>query len=185
MNSIVIFWTVFAVLLFILLLSTIKYNMLSDESILAQKKSYSYARTQLAWWTLIILSSYISILIIKYPHTLPDLSPNLLVLLGISSATLATARIADINDEKNPVIPIPSFNRNQTSESFLFDILSDKTGVSINRLQAVIFNFVIGCWFIYQVLENLSLPEITSQNLVLLSISAGTYAGLKLSENKL
>jgi uncharacterized protein YneF (UPF0154 family) len=61
-------------------------------------------------------------------------------------------------------------------------------------LQTVIFNLVIGLWFIHQMLNNLAtvppldlnsiLPVIEPNNLILLGLSSGTYAAMKTTENK-
>jgi len=79
----------------------------------------------------------------------------------------------------------------------LLDILSDETGVSLHRLQCLIFNLVIGGWMVYKIFLNMALlavnskfgidniiPDVMPNNLVLLGISAGTYIALKSNENK-
>ena len=93
--------------------------------------------------------------------------------------------------------------------------VSDENGISIHRFQAVVFNIVIGFWFVQQFLCNLHgfhqcnpcadcgfphcldcvldvtkkginslIPDISPNNLVLIGLSAGTYAALKTTENK-
>ena len=65
--------------------------------------------------------------------------------------------------------------------------------MSIHRLQAVLFNIAIGFWFIkrsivivnHPELSNCFIdPDISMNNLILMGLSAGTYAALKTSENK-
>jgi hypothetical protein len=89
-------------------------------------------------------------------------------------------------------------SRNKAGQNFILDILSDSTGISVHRLQAVVFNFVFGLWFLYEVFihikgigpsstqdaVNLVMPRFETYNLVLLGLSAGTYAALKTTENK-
>ncbi|MFM9568682.1 hypothetical protein, partial [Streptomyces turgidiscabies] len=83
----------------------------------ANPKPYSYGRTQLAWWTLIILSSFIAIFIVK--GNLPVLDNSLIILLGISSATTAAAGLIDSSDQKNQ--PPANLIQNQVSEGFFLD----------------------------------------------------------------
>jgi len=183
------YWLVFAVLTALVLFFNHKYGMLRDDSTLKTNKTYSYARTQLAWWTVIVLSGYVSI-ILSY-NLIPDLSNGVLYLLGISSATSIAARISDISDKDR--INSDDNLQNAESKNFMIDILSDKNGVSIHRLQAVLFNLAIGFWFIRTTLLNMShpdliksyiTPDISMNNLILMGLSAGTYAAMKTSENK-
>jgi len=108
---------------------------------------------------------------------LPILDSSTLILLGIGSVTTAVARLMDISDTQNynaaiaaatgtnattgttaPVVVTSNtavgtpaaLSKDMPSQGFLLDILSDKTGVSIHRLQAVMFNLVFGVWFMFQ-----------------------------------
>ena len=67
--------------------------------------------------------------------------------------------------------------------------------MSIHRLQAVLFNLIIGIWVIYYVITHLSIcsnnscidaiiPVIDQNKLLLLGVSASTYVGIKTAENK-
>lgn len=174
------------ILLFLVVLFDLKYSMLRDES--SDKiKSYSYARVQLAWWSVIILSSFITILFSK--GVMPELCQQVLILLGISTATTAAARIMDVSDSANPQ-KSQSLIQNQPGKGFFLDILSDANGVSVHRFQAVILNIAIGGWFFMKVFSNLSndangiMPGISDSVLILLGISSGTYAAIKATENK-
>jgi hypothetical protein len=187
-----IFAITFISLSFIIYWLNAKYNLLKDKSSIIQKP-YSYSRVQLTWWTLIIISSFISIFISK--GNLPILDNSLIILLGISSATTATAGIIDVADQSKQNVTLI---QNMQSEGFFLDILSDANGVSIHRLQAVLFNLVIGIWVIYSVLIgmktctpsvaanciNTIIPVIDANKLLLLGVSATTYAAIKTNENK-
>lgn len=201
------FWLVFVLFLFIIIYCDKKYNLLRDNST-NSVKSYSFSRVQLAWWTLIVISSFVSVLILK--HAIPTFDISTLYLLGISTATTAAATVIDLSDQKNAVANNGILIQNETGENFFLDILSDKNGVSIHRLQTVIFNLIFGVWFIISVVHNLNLenvtgnwadcsefatdsfcsyvnsilPKISSNNLILLGLSSGTYAALKATENK-
>jgi len=186
MKEQIIYGTVFLILLIIFLYFDFKNDLLKDSST-AIKKPYSYSRVQLAWWTLIILSSFISIVIVK--NKIPELDPSTLILIGISSATIATGRLIDVSDQKDLTI-----NRYQNNgrKGLLLDIISDQSGASIHRLQTVLFNLTFGIWMIITVLNNLNdcsidvskiIPIIQNNNLILLGLSSATYAALKIPEN--
>lgn len=186
MKEQIIYGTVFLILLIIFLYFDFKNDLLKDSST-AIKKPYSYSRVQLAWWTLIILSSFISIVIVK--NKIPELDQSTLILIGISSATIATGRLIDVSDQKDLTI-----NRYQNNErkGLLLDIISDQSGASIHRLQTVLFNLTFGIWMIITVLNNLNdfsidvskiIPIIQNNNLILLGLSSATYAALKIPEN--
>lgn len=189
-----IYFLVLAILLVVVILLQKLYSFISDAST-AMPKPYSFARVQLVWWTFIVFASFISIVILS--GQIPTFDTSTLILLGIGSLTTASARIIDISDKQNP--PASGIvSVNQQSEGFLLDILSDNNGISIHRLQAFIFNFVFGLWFIYKSYKgipqatvstsadiiNSIIPIITNNNLILLGLSAGTYVALKTTENK-
>lgn len=187
MSFTLVFWIVFAALLLIIIFSDRKYNMLRDNST-AVPPPYSWSRVQLAWWTVIVLASFIAIFL-KREGDIPDLSPSTLILLGISGATTAMARAIDVSDQANPLI---LRHQDTGGSSFFFDIISDQNGPSIHRFQTIVFNFVFGAWFINKVLHNFSetgdidaiMPVITDNNLMLLGLSSATYAAVKTMENK-
>lgn len=187
MSSQLLFWAVLIVLLFAVIMFDIKYSMLRDMST-AKKKSYSFARVQFAWWSVIILASFVAIMLTR--GIIPTLAESTLILLGISSVTTGAARLIDLSDKGNDKI---SMSQDEEGENFFLDILSDENGVSIHRFQTVVFNLAFGAWFVITVLERLNdqafdvnhiIPEITGNNLILLGLSATAYAGLKATENK-
>jgi hypothetical protein len=180
------FWSVIVLLTLLVILCDRKYAMLRDIS-KAKPKPFSWSRVQLAWWTVIVLSSFIATLIAH--QQAPNLNQSTLVLLGISAATIAAGSIIDNSEINNPAIPLRG--QDEPGVNFFLDILSDVTGVSIYRFQTVIFNFVFGVWFINYVLSHISaspvndiMPEIGNNNLILLGLSSATYAALKTTENK-
>jgi hypothetical protein len=161
--------------------------MLRDMSTATKHQPYSWSRVQLAWWSVIILSCFITIIIMK--GTAPTLDISTVILLGISAATTATAKAIDISDADR-------YDRlrhqDDFGKNFFLDILSDATGVSVHRFQTVVFNCVFGIWFISAFLHNLSnseslnaiIPPIANNNLILLGLSSATYAALKVTENQ-
>lgn len=197
MNAVVCFWIIFAVILFAMILLEVRYHFLKDvgrppattpanAADVKKYATYSWSRVQLAWWTLIIMTAFATILLMD--RQAPDLATSTLILIGISSATIATARTIDVSDQDKLKVLAP-----QDSQGLIIDILSDQTGVSIPRFQNVVFNLIFGIWFIGEVLTNLVqmpggginaiMPIITTNNLILLGLSSATYAALKTTEN--
>jgi len=145
------------------------------------KAPYSLARTQLAFWTVIIFSSFVYLLF-RYHFTIPGLNHVNLILLGIALGTTATGKIIDDSQKQNS----PNLNQDYPSEGFLRDILSDKNGVSIHRLQNVLWTLIVGVIYIQFVATQSSLPDetvLTDNLLMLMGISTGAYVGLKTMEN--
>lgn len=140
------------------------------------QKPYSLSRTQLAWWSIIILTSFIFLICVT--GELYTITGSAVILLGISAATSAAGKIIDNSDK------IAERHVDHPSEGFFIDLLSDAGGVGIHRFQSVAFNIVIGLYFLYEVVVNLHMPEIDSSLLTLMGISSGTYALLKANENK-
>jgi hypothetical protein len=193
MNPHFYFSLVFLLLLFLIILFDRKYFMLRDVST-AATRPYSYSRVQLAWWTIIILTSLISVIL--RTNAIPTFDSSTIILLGMSAATTASAAFVDISDRTKFD---GACHQNVKGENFFLDILSDQSGVSIHRFQTVVINITFGCWFIYAVLHNLPeagkpvtditiinhiIPVIENNNLILLGVSAGAYAALKTTENK-
>jgi len=199
------FWALFAILTASVVVCDRKFNMLRDLS-KASPRPYSWSRVQLAWWSVIILTAFTSI-IIQTGHA-PNLHHSTLVLLGISAATTAVARVIDLGDQQNALI---FRHQDIRTSNFFLDILSDQNGISIQRFQAVLFNTIFGIWFISSVLGNLGdpsfcladfvkgdpnlancllhttdflIPIVSDNNLILLGLSSATYAALKITENR-
>lgn len=179
------FWIILIFLFLTIAIFDKKYFMLRDTSKAPGHQPYSWARVQLAWWTVIVLSSFIAIL--WHMDVAPTLNSSTVILLGISAATTATARVIDISDETN----LLTRHQDDFGKNFFLDILSDQTGVSVSRFQTVAFNLVFGIWFISTVLKCLNngnadniMPTITDNNLILLGLSTATYAAMKTTENK-
>ncbi len=188
MSPPIIFWTVLVVFLTLVIVLDKIYFMLRDVST-ELPRPYSFARTQLTWWTIIVLTSFISILLVK--KEVATLLESTLILLGMSSGTTVAARVIDVGDSANP--NTVRHQDSSKSQGFLLDILSDESGVSIHRLQTIVLTITFGIWFLVQVAANLSdpsvsangvIPDITTNNLILLGLSSGTYVGLKVSENR-
>jgi hypothetical protein len=166
-----------------------KYSMLRDNT-MSPRKTYSFSRVQMAWWSVILFASFISV--IFHSGNIPVFTGNILILMGITSGTTAAARIIDQPGGNHPQSSDCGRYRDEPSKGFIPDILSDGNSASIHRFQAVGFNALLGVWFLVKVLHNLGdlpvsaqsiIPDIDSNNLILLGLSSGAYAALKTIEN--
>ena len=211
-KSCIIYWLVFAVMFVIIYLCNKYFDLLKDISDAAHKP-YSYSRVQLAFWTIIVFSGFISVYLMT--GRIPTFDTSTLILLGISAGTTVTASVIDTSDQSKN-IPL---SQDSNGKNLILDILSDNNGISIHRLQTVLFNLVIGAWFIQHtnielgnlctellkcagvpdvhacqlpildkfvpdLVANKIMPVMSDNNLILLGVSAGTYAALKTNENK-
>lgn len=188
-SYILVLLILFLIFYFLAKKSEILRDSISDETSFkeeAQKNNiknprapFSLSRTQFAFWTIIIVSSFFY-LVISNGFKVPAIDNVNLILLGISMGTSALASTIDSSQQKN------ARHQNQPSGGFLADILSDSQGVSIHRFQNVIWTLVVGIIYVVYVSSNKLLPgpeTITQQLLVLMGISSGTYLGLKIPEN--
>ena len=134
------------------------------------RRPFSLARTQLAFWTVIIVTGYLFIwVILGNPN---PLNQTALVLMGVSAVTGLLATSVDANAIKA---------HGQPTRGFVQDILSDASGVSIYRLQMVAWTLALGFVFAYGIWDDLAMPTFEPVQLGLLGLSNGTYVGLKLS----
>ncbi|MBT1690484.1 hypothetical protein [Dawidia soli] len=147
--------------------------------------SYSFGKTQMAFWTFIVVSSFIYIW--AYTTDLNSINTTALILLGISSTTLAAASAVSKQKEIAAAgngTAGELVESRLTTGSFFKDILSDAYGININRFQVFIFNVVFGVAFIRSVIFDYSMPLFDETQLLLLGISNGTYVFLKTTESK-
>jgi hypothetical protein len=156
---------------------------------------YSFSKSQFAFWTLLILSAFIYIW--AFTGDTGSINNTALILLGITSITITAGNMItkqhsdsenklpeNTNDPANDSnYRVRLLSKNRTSQ-FLEDILSDEDGISIHRLQAVVFNLIFGIAFIRSVIIDYSMPEFTQTQLILLGLSNGTYAFMKTKEGK-
>jgi hypothetical protein len=90
---------------------------------------------------------------------------------------MATGKVIE-NDQKTKTEIDPKAR----SDGFFHDILSDRSSINIQRLQNVLFNILFGLIFIQKTVSSNLLPDFDNNILLMMGISAGTYAGLKATE---
>jgi hypothetical protein len=162
---------VMTIILIIILAVALKNNILKDDNNLY----YSLARTQMLYWTILFGIAYLYIC--KQTGTLPDIPGSILAIMGISAATTAASKV--IENKHKDATPIDPTAK---SEGFFMDILSDGSSINIQRFQNVAFNFLFGVIFVQKALSTNLMPDFDNNVLLLLGISSGTYATLKITE---
>jgi hypothetical protein len=151
--------------------------------------SFSYSRSQLFWWTIIVITCF-AIDMAMTGASNGIMNSTAFTLLGISAGTTVAGRVIDNSQSSDPSV---AMHQDSKSQGFWMDILSDQNGVSIHRFQAVLFNIGFGLAFISQFISNIpshitlgvAVPfaDFDSTTLGLIGLSAGTYATLKFNEN--
>jgi hypothetical protein len=159
-----------------------KFQLLRDTSS-ANKKPYSLSRVQLAWWMGFVLCAFVAIVFDTKNQdlALPTFTNGILIILGISTGTTAAAAFTDVSDQTNTQ---NTRHQDLDGTNLILDILSDKDGASVHRLQTVLFNLIFAVWFFIKVWKYKTIPDLDPNALVLLGLSSGTYAVLKTNENK-
>ncbi|GAB3930044.1 hypothetical protein GCM10028827_24890 [Mucilaginibacter myungsuensis] len=171
-------------------------KLAAAEKIKNPRPSFSLGRAQLAFWTVIIISSFIYLFLKNsgvigagpfVGFKIPKLDAVNLGLLGIAVGTTLISKTIDNGQKDTQGQAVPQ--QDYPSAGFLTDIISDEKGVSIHRLQNVIWTVVVGGIYISYVglQDTIALPDdkiITTELLSLMGLSTGAYLGLKLNENK-
>ena len=171
-----IFLGLFALVLYLVWLmceksELIKTTLPNDNTV------FSLSKSQMVLWTVIVAGSYVYLWLVTADQ--PTIDGSILILLGISVGTTTISRKIDtsnfsrVTDPQNLVLK---------SKGFLYDILSDDSGISAHRLQNVLFTVVMACVFISSVVTHLEMPQFDSTLLALMGISSAGYLSLKPSE---
>ena len=149
------------------------------QSLLPTERTYSLSRTQVAVWTLVVIYAYLFIWFITGEYN-TEIPRTILVILGISAGTYATAAAVDKNKEDDPVNPTTVAR----TEGFFRDLLTDSGGAGLHRVQFGLWSVVLMIVFAVTVYETLAMPDFNTGLLGLMGISSAAYAGLKIPEKK-
>lgn len=160
----------------------------------SEHRPFSLGRSQMAWWTLVVLLSAAVI----FWRTGDAWSINLtaLTLMGIGGATLLgsvsqgpPSRLTKLMDDYRaalaksppPTSDIDLLKAQLKSKNWLQDVLSEygDDATAVHRLQNVLFTVVFGAVFVWLACSEGSMPELPAAILGLLGISGGVYVGYK------
>ncbi len=156
-------------------------------------RPYSLAKSQLAFWTVVIISTYLFIFIAKPAGVVNVLNTTALERLGISMGTSALAGVTGAPAAPAPRAPVPFSTRpiqaqapapapSQAHQNYIDDILSDNQGMNIHRLQMALWTLVFGGVFVCLCYQNQDFPSFDQQVFVLMGISSGTYVWFRRTE---
>jgi hypothetical protein len=190
------------VLFLILIVLAANTNLLKNPPTPSSPACYSLAKTQLAFWNFVVAAMALYIWTIT--GDCPYLSQTALILIGISTITIAGSKFVDkIHSPDNinpPYLETAKLKANSTNQlpvidppkvkipfvsqayTFIMDILSDSNGLSVNRVQMVLWSIIIFIFLLQAVVKNLIFPELPDSLLILTGISNGTYVLLKTQE---
>ncbi|WP_394747125.1 hypothetical protein [Spongiimicrobium salis] len=176
-------WIIPLLVIILGVLLSAKTDILKDSCDNCDERPYSFSKTQLMWWSMIILSCF-SIAFGVQPDNIPEPSTAMLVLLGISIGTTAAGQMIDSSDKNNPQVLRRFQEEGKKGRGFLQNLLRDKNGVSISRFQALFFNLIFGIIFIIQFFpEATTFPDFDTMALGLMGISSSAFVGIKINEN--
>jgi len=162
------------------LLLGIHSNLLRDTSA-AARRPFSFARVQLLWWVLIIAFCFLH----QYglPLELPVPNETCLVLLGIGVGTTTVAQVLDGRQRQVGDRHGIQVTQDMEGQGFFNDILSDDNGVSVHRLQALVFNVIYGAAFFTHFVREQTFDTYGTVQYAVLGLSSAGYLGLKALEN--
>jgi len=166
----------------ILVVPTIDPNNTSPQ-ILEKDIPYSLGRFQLAWWTYLVIVSFIYIWMST--DELGNLPSSIALLIGVVGGTSVVSKISEalkINGAGAVPITLQQFNTQYKSKHFLYDLVTDENGLSASRFQFFFFTVFFGLFLAWQVIYNLQFPVFSDGILMLMGISSTTYAGVKFNE---
>ncbi len=171
-------WTLVAGLVFVFggffLLAKMSGALLDDHGY------FSLGRAQMTFWGLLVFAAICSLWFITW--TLEPIPDAILSLLGISVLTgLGSVAIESGKSSGTSGAKSRSGKRRGVSH-FFTDITNDGTGMSIHRLQAVVWTLFLGFVFVRSVATMISMPSFDNSLLILMGISSGAYLGFKFPE---
>jgi hypothetical protein len=159
-----------------------------------EHRPFSLGRSQMAWWTLVVLLS--AAVIFWRTGDVWSINLSALTLMGIGGATLVGSvaqgppgRLTKLMDDyrtalaKSPpaTSDIDILKAQLKSKNWLQDVLSEygDDATAVHRLQNVLFTVVFGAVFVWLACSEGSMPELPAAILGLLGISGGVYVGYK------
>jgi hypothetical protein len=180
----IVFWIL--ILFYLVLISFFVYLCHSTglirepDKVNANPGPYSLSQSQLAFWTVIILGGFVYLIILT--GLTDSLNDTALLLLGISGGTTGAASFIDYF-KKQSTTKANQPVHHKKHRSFIFDILSDGVNISVQRTQTVMWNLVLGAYFLWHVVTSKSMPVFSNTLLLLAGVSSLLYLGSKGPEN--
>ena len=141
------------------------------------QNAFSLSRVQMAFWGVVVLSCFVGVAVAC--HSLEHIPAQTLVLLGISAATGLSSVIMDGGPNAKPT---PKSTDPKVIPAFFEDICVSDKSAGFHRVQMVLWTLVLGAFFVWNVMQVISMPEFSNTLLILMGITNGTYLGFKTQE---
>jgi hypothetical protein len=140
--------------------------------------TYSLGRTQMAIWLVLTVAAFIFLWLTLgfYVHVITS---AVLVLLGINGVTGLAAIAMDKPKPANPAQQAPAA---PVSQGFIEDLICDSEGAKLQRLQMVVWTFILGAIFVWNAVRNFVFADFDTNLLLLMGIASTTYLGFKTQE---
>ncbi len=160
----------------------------------AKTRAYSLARTQMLLWTIVVAMSMVWIWFVTNNYEV--ISLNVLALMGVSTVTFLTGTTLDANKkaqaEEAESKAAPGVHDDETKQAlttprthgFWMDLLSDRNGPTVARVQMAIFTAILMIMFIVETATALVMPEFSPYLIGLMGLSSATYVSFKFPEKK-
>jgi len=140
-----------------------------------RERPFSIGRFQLAFWSVLVPEAYFFVWLLS--NNLDTITESVLALVGIGSATALGGTLIDSDATDGAATA-------RCSKGFLTDLLSDASGISIQRFQVFTWTLILGLIFCVSVYKTLEMPQFSPTLLALMGISSGTYLAFKFPEKK-
>lgn len=180
------FWIMLCMIGFVICLFILLIRQSSLLQVGPDGSQYSLAYTQIAFWTLIVLISYIYLWLATQNYN--SLTASALIIMGISAATTSGSRLISKRRYQSGLASRPKDGDNamlsenvyiRDTRGFMNDLFCDDNGSSISRWQMVLWTGIMGLVFLWVVVREKKMPEFGDYQLMLLGISSGAYLLLK------
>lgn len=139
--------------------------------------TYSLGRTQMAIWLGLSIAGFI-FLWLTLGFYLHVITTAILVLLGINGATGLAAIVIDNPPGSGSASSVTS----DKSRGFFQDIMSDKDGPKLQRIQVLVWTLILAIIFIWNVFWNFVFVDFDTNLLLLMGIANAMYLGFKTQE---
>lgn len=139
-----------------------------------QPGTYSLARVQMAFWTVLILGGYAFLLGVC--GSVDSLNASILSLMGIGAGTALGAAAVEAQHDGHAEAATAK------SQGFWRDIFHGGTSGALHRIQLIAWTGIVGLVFLRSVIAELEFPDLDATLLALMGISSGTYLGFKIPE---
>jgi hypothetical protein len=176
-------------------------DQLDELQLRSENPAFSLARVQMAVWTMLVFYAYLYIWFLTgdYKATIPA---SIVGLMGISLGTLGVASAVDVNnvaknkEKLDKLKADPTASPDQVKEleartvvcpssGIFLDLFTSADGTSLHRLQFGLWTIALAVVFIVTVWHTIAMPDFDATLLGLMGLTSGTYATLKVPENKI